>query len=81
MHLDIYQRPEAGGRLTFLAVPAGRRIPEEAASVDWSLHAGAMALDEDEPSLEPFRIRDPAGQLREKGYAITALEDQVPAAP
>ncbi len=78
MHMDIYRRAEAGGRQTFLAVPAGRPIPHEATNVDWALHAGAVALDEDGPILEPYRIREPGRQLREKGYAITALEDQVP---
>ena len=76
---DKDQRCEAGSKLSFLAVPAGRPIPQEATSTDWLVHAQAMPLDEDQPAFPDFGIAQPGAQLREKGYAITDLQHQRPA--
>ncbi len=79
MQLDIYRRPEAGHRVSYLAVPAGRTVPAEVTSTDWALHRPAQELDEDAPGFPEYGIESPGRQLREKGYAITSLARQPPA--
>lgn len=80
MQLDIYCRPEADHKLSYLAVPAGQRIPGEAINTDWQPHARQVELDETAACFDAFGIEAPAQQLREKGYAITSLALQVEAA-
>ena len=79
MQLDIYRRPEPEHKLSYLAVPAGEPIPEEATNVDWQREATGVELDVDAPSLPEYAIDDPGPQIREKGYAITSVEHQVEA--
>lgn len=79
MQLDIYCRTEPEHKLSYLAVPAGRPIPQEAVSVEWQLHARAVELDENSASLREYGIERAAAQLGEKGYAITSLSHQVEA--
>ncbi len=79
MQLDIYRRPEPQAKFSYLAVPSGRPIPEEAVSAEWAVHARTVELDEDSGSFEQYGIDAPATQLREKGYAITSLAHQVEA--
>lgn len=76
MQLDIYRRPEAGNRVTYLAVPAGRPIPPEATSTEWQQQDRARELDEDAADFAAYGIESPGPQLREKGYAITAVARQ-----
>lgn len=80
MQLDIYRRPEAEHKLSYLAVPAGKPIPEEATSMEWLMEATAIEMDVDAPSLAEYAIDDAGKQIREKGYAITGVEHQVQAA-
>jgi len=79
MQLDIYCRPEADHKRSYLAVPAGRRIPPEAINTDWQHHARQVELDESTACFDEFGIEAPARQLREKGYAITSVALQVEA--
>ena len=79
MQLDIYQRPEPEHKLSYLAVPAGQPIPAEAENVEWKLVASATEMDVNTPSLGEYAIDDAAGQIREKGYAITSVEHQLEA--
>lgn len=79
MQLDIYRRPEPQHKLSFLAVPAGKLIPQEVTSVDWLVEAQAVDLDVDASSLDGYAIDRPGAQIREKGYAITSVVDQVEA--
>jgi hypothetical protein len=79
MQLDIYRRPEPEHKLSFLAVPAGQPIPEEATSVEWQPVATATEMDVEAPSLAEYAIDQPGQQIREKGYAITSVEHQVEA--
>ncbi len=76
MQLDIYRRSEAGHKVSFLAVPTGKPIPEEAVSVDWQLEAKARDLDEETAAFTDYAIDTPGAQLREKGYAITSVTHQ-----
>ena len=79
MQLDIYQRPEPEHTLSYLAVPAGQPIPEEATNVDWAPHARDVALDESASAFGEYGIERPGEQIREKGYAITGVTHQVEA--
>jgi hypothetical protein len=77
MQLDIYRRPEPEHKLSFMAVPAGKPIPQEADNVDWKLVATATELDLNSPHLGEYSIDNAAAQIREKGYAITSVGHQV----
>ena len=79
MRLDIYRRPEPEHKLSYLAVPAGKRLPEEVTNVDWQVEATGVELDADAPGLGGYAIDGAAGQIAEKGYAITSLKHQVEA--
>lgn len=78
MRVDIYRRAEAEGKFSHLIVPEGTPIPQEAINVDWSSEARGHELDEATARWEPYGIEAPGAQLREKGYAITALREQTP---
>ena len=77
MKLDIYRRPEPEHKHSFMVVPAGEPIPAEADNVDWHLVESGKDLSVDGGSLQEYAIDDPAGQIREKGYAITSVTHQV----
>ena len=79
MQLDIYRRPEPEHKLSYLAVPAGKPIPQEATNVDWQREATGVELDVDAPSLPEYAIDEAGQQIREKGYAITSVAHQVEA--
>lgn len=79
MRLDIYRRPEPEHKLSFLAVPAGKPLPEEVTNVDWQNEATDLELDVDAPSLKDYAIDDAGAQIAEKGYAITSVQHQVEA--
>jgi hypothetical protein len=76
MQLDIYRRAEPEHKLSYLAVPAGKPIPEEATSVDWQEEARATDLDVDAPELGEYAIEAAGRQIQEKGYAITSVSHQ-----
>jgi hypothetical protein len=77
MNVDIYRRPEAGNKFTYLIVPAGRPIPEEATNIDWQSRQQAVHVDESSEHLHPYEIDNPRAQIDEKGYAITSVFHQV----
>ena len=72
MRLDLYRRPEAGGRYSYLVVPQGRAIPEEANSIDWQLAGEGIEVSDEQQTLADFSIEQPFSQLGSKGYAITS---------
>ncbi len=76
MKLDIYRRPEPGGKLSYLVVPTGEAIPHEAENSDWQSVARDQDLDATRLHVQ-HHIEDPEAQLREKGYAITSVTQQV----
>jgi hypothetical protein len=75
MRLDIYRRKENGGRYSYLAVPATRRIPEEANAIDWEKMHDGVDFEETEEALDQFLIEKPNEQIRSKGYAITSVRN------
>ncbi len=72
MRLDLYRRPEAGGRYSYLVVPEGRAIPEEANSIDLQLAGEGIEISDEQQTLDDFSIEHPFSQLDSKGYAITS---------
>lgn len=74
MRLDIYRRKENGGKYSYLAVPATRRIPEEANAIDWEKMPDGVDFDESAEALGEYLIDKPAEQIRAKGYAITSVQ-------
>ena len=79
MHVDIYRRAETGTKFTYLLVPHGQLIPEEATNIDWALRQRDIPVDDAEHHLMPYEIDEPRQQIEEKGYAITSVLHQVDA--
>ena len=75
MRLDIYRRAEHDGVFSYLAVPEGTRIPQEATSTDWETETRALEIDDAAPALPNYHIEQPLQQISAKGYAITGLKD------
>jgi hypothetical protein len=74
MRLDIYKRPESGGQYSYLAVPEGHEIPQEATNVDWETAERSFNFNETDGKLAEFSIDDPLQQINAKGYAITSVK-------
>ena len=74
MRLDIYRRSETDGKLSYLAVPEARNIPEEATNTDWEIEARAVEVDDNAEQLPDYDIENVGGQIDEKGYAITSVQ-------
>ena len=77
MRVDIYRRPEAEHKLSYLVVPEGKVLPEEVTNVDWQSERRGVDLDESASSWADLGIDGPQQQLREKGYAITGVLHQI----
>jgi hypothetical protein len=77
MRLDIYRRSEHAGRFSYLAVPEGKSIPEEAINTDWEQAERGIALEDDDTALPQFAIDSPLEQISAKGYAITSVKNLV----
>ncbi|HEY5801583.1 MAG TPA: DUF6139 family protein [Burkholderiaceae bacterium] len=74
MRLDIFRRPDTNGQFSYLAVPEGRDIPDEATNVDWEQHARGMDPGEGSDALSQFDIDEPLEQITSKGYAISSVQ-------
>ena len=74
MRLDIYKRPENGGQYSYLAVPEGQEILQEAINVDWETAERSIEFDENDGQLTDYSIDDPLRQINAKGYAITSVK-------
>ena len=73
MRVDIYKRPETDGQFSFLAVPEGKLIPQEATNTDWLPAERSVDLDDNDDALPRFSIASLRQQIDAKGYAITAV--------
>lgn len=76
MQIDLYRRPEAGHKVSYLAVPAGKQIPEEVINTDWSSAGRAVNLADHAQRWSEYGIESPEAQIAEKGYAITSVAEQ-----
>nr|WP_315255666.1 DUF6139 family protein [uncultured Duganella sp.] len=76
MRVDIYCRDEAQGKHTYLAVPEGKPIPEEATNTDWHAEAQRVEVDDQRDELPAYHIEHPLAQIGAKGYAITGVSAQ-----
>jgi hypothetical protein len=73
MRIDLYRRPEADNQFSYLAVPEGKRIPEEATSTDWVVASEGVEMGDEAVALRDYGMPTPARQIAEKGYAITSV--------
>ena len=81
MHVDIYRRAERDNKFSYLLVPHGQPIPEEATNIDWALRQRDIHVDDAADHVEPYEVDRPRLQIEEKGYAITSVLHQVAARP
>jgi hypothetical protein len=81
MKVDVYKRPEQEGLYSYLAVPEGRPIPNEATNVDWETADHNIDLDENNDSVLGLDPRDALDQIRDKGYAISSIQNKVRIGP
>lgn len=72
MRIDLYRRAEQDGVFSYLAVPEGKPIPQEAINTDWLPEARALEVDEAADTLPGYRIEQAQQQIAAKGYAITS---------
>lgn len=71
MKVDVYKRPEREGMYSYLAVPEGRPIPEEATNIDWETAENSIDLDENNEPVLGLSSEDALSQISDKGYAIS----------
>ncbi|NEX63769.1 DUF6139 family protein [Noviherbaspirillum galbum] len=81
MKVDVYKRPDQGGHYSYLAVPEGRPIPNEATNIDWETAEHNVDLDEDNESVQGLDARDALEQIKDKGYAISSVQDKIRIGP
>ena len=79
MRVDIYRRAESGHRYSYLAVPEGRVIPEEATNTDWETEARGLEGGAQAEHMDKYAISGLEQQISEKGYAITSVNARVDA--
>src|SRR3954468_23457681 len=77
MNVDIYRRSEPGNKLSYLIVPSGQPIPEEATNVDWQARKRDVHGDEAVEHPPPFENHNPGPQIQEKGFGNPQLLPQV----
>ena len=77
MNVDIYRRPEPANKFSYLIVPHGQPIPQEAVNAEWQLRKQDVHVDDWAEHLDGCEIDHPRAQIEEKGYAITSVYHQV----
>lgn len=81
MKVDVYKRPEHEGKFSYLAVPEGHPIPDEATAIDWETAEQNIDLDEANESVVGLSANDALQQIDMKGYAISSSQDKVRIGP
>lgn len=76
MKVDLYKRPDTDGDFSYLAVPSGRVIPDEATSLDWETVRQDEELRPDELALLDVSADELQQQIDRKGYAISSVVKQ-----
>lgn len=75
MKVDLYKRPEGKGAYSYLAVPQGQPIPNEATNVDWETAENNVDLDDNNRPAGSRLGDDALQQINAKGYAISSVQD------
>ena len=70
MRVDIYRRAESGHRYSYLAVPEGRVIPEEATNTDWETEARGLEGGAQAEHMDKYAINGLERQLDAKGRPL-----------
>jgi hypothetical protein len=73
MRVDMFRRPEVSGQFSYLAVPQGRAIPEEAVNTDWEAMLQDVELAAGHAEAIGMEVDDAEQQIGDKGYAITSV--------
>lgn len=81
MKVDVYKRPEPDGIYSYLAVPEGRPIPNEATAIDWETAENNIDLDENNEPVLGLPADDALEQIRTKGYAISSVQKKIRIGP
>lgn len=81
MKVDVYKRPDHAGQFSYLAVPEGRPIPEEATSIDWETAENNVDLDDDNEAILGLAPSDALAQIDAKGYAISSVQNKIRIGP
>lgn len=81
MKVDVYKRPDPEGIYSYLAVPEGRPIPEEATNIDWETAENNIDLDPDNEPVLGLTADNALQQIDAKGYAISSVQDKVRIGP
>lgn len=81
MKIDVYKRREQEGMFSYLAVPEGRPIPEEATNIDWETAENNVDLDDNNEPVHGFSADDALQQISAKGYAITSVQNKIRIGP
>lgn len=75
MIVDVYKRPEQEGTYSYLVVPEGQDIPQEVTNTDWVKDDKRIDISGDMSDV--INIHDMEKQIKEKGYAISNVNDYV----
>lgn len=73
MKIDLYRRPEVDGQYSYLAVPQGRPIPEEATNTDWETVKRDFDLERNDGEGTGLEFENATEQINQKGYAISSV--------
>jgi len=74
VRVDLYRWAGVGSDDSYLAVPEGEIIPNEATNVEWSVHLESLDIGEAADALSDYAIDRPVEQINVKGYAITRCQ-------
>jgi hypothetical protein len=75
MRVDLYRRAEIGGQFSYLAVPQGKPIPEEATNTDWEAAQRDIDLERNDERKTGLSSTDAFQQINDKGYAISSIKN------
>lgn len=81
MKVDVYKRHEQEGKYSYLAVPEGRPIPDEATNIDWETAEHNIDLDADHGPVHGLSAEDALAQIDAKGYAISSVQNKIRIGP
>lgn len=81
MKVDVYKRPDQGGLYSYLAVPEGRPIPNEATNIDWETAEHNIDLDPNNETVLGLSAEDALAQISAKGYAISSVQNKIMIGP